>query len=103
MQLSFFAGELAEGGMQQDQCGKIITENIPYSDKGDYNLIIISVNPRLKDDICKASDFPQVSHIVQLVNADAGSSGARCFLAISHLCVFFKSSFIQFDQVCLLQ
>ena len=33
MQLSFFAGELAEGGMQQDQCGKIITENIPYSDK----------------------------------------------------------------------
>ena len=32
MQLSFFAGELAEGGMQQDQCGKIITENIPYSD-----------------------------------------------------------------------
>ena len=34
MQLSFFAGELAEGGMQQDQCGKIITENIPYSDYG---------------------------------------------------------------------
>ena len=90
MQLSFFAGELAEGGMQQDQCGKIITENIPYSDKGDYNLIIISVNPRLKDDICKASDFlPGVSH------CPAGQRGCRLFRGE----VFFGD----FTFVCLFQ
>ena len=38
MQLSFFAGELAEGGMQQDQCGKIIKENIPHSTKKEIKI-----------------------------------------------------------------
>ena len=86
MQLSFFAGELAKGGMQQNQCGKIITENISHSDKKQ----IISVNPRLKDDICKASDFlPGVSH------CPAGQRGCRLFRGE----VFFGD----FTFVCLFQ
>ena len=47
MQLSCFAGELAEGGVQQNQCGEFITENIPQIQKKS-RLSIPTWDPRPK-------------------------------------------------------
>ena len=47
MQLFCFAGELAEGGVQQNQCGEFITENIPQI-QTKSRLSILTQDPRPK-------------------------------------------------------
>ena len=49
---------------------------------------------------------PQVAHIVQLVNSDAGSSGARCFLCFCFfvfLFVFLGRGVLSISHFCVVE